>query len=100
MAYRVLYRIYRPHRFADVVGQDVIVRTLQNAIKQDKIANAYLFCGPRGTGKTSVAKIFASAVNCTHFSGEPCENCENCRASQQGNHPDIIEFDAASYSRV
>ena len=100
MAYRVLYRIYRPHRFADVVGQDVIVRTLQNAIKQDKIANAYLFCGPRGTGKTSVAKIFASAVNCTHFNGEPCENCENCRASQQGNHPDIIEFDAASYSRV
>jgi len=100
MAYRVLYRIYRPRRFADVVGQDVIVRTLQNAIKQDKIANAYLFCGPRGTGKTSVAKIFASAVNCTDFNGEPCGNCANCRSSLLGNHPDIIEFDAASYSRV
>ena len=100
MAYKVLYRIYRPRRFEEVVGQNAIVKTLRNAILRERIANAYLFCGPRGTGKTSVAKIFANAVNCTDFKGEPCGNCANCQAALNGTHPDIVEFDAASHSKV
>ena len=100
MGYRVLYRIYRPRRFEEVVGQTYIVKTLLNSVIKNKIANAYLFCGPRGTGKTSLAKIFANAVNCESFTNDPCGSCPNCIAAQNGNHPDIIEFDAASHSRV
>ena len=100
MSYQVLYRTYRPTKFSEVVGQDFIVKTLVNAIKNKKIAHAYLFAGPRGTGKTSVAKLFAKAINCNNFNGESCDNCDNCDAYLQGNHPDIIEMDAASNNGV
>lgn len=100
MGYRVLYRMYRPRTFQEVVGQKYIIRTLKNSVQKQKTANAYLFCGPRGTGKTSVAKIFASAINCENFKEDACGQCHNCSAIKQGNHPDIIEFDAASHSRV
>lgn len=99
MSYQALYRKYRPSSFEEVVGQKQIVQTLKNAIDRDRIGHAYLFCGPRGTGKTSIAKIFARTLNCT---GEhkPCMECENCRLSLSGNHPDIIEIDAASNNGV
>ncbi len=100
MAYQVLYRTYRPSRFSEVVGQEYIVKTLVNAIKNNKIAHAYLFAGPRGTGKTSIAKLFAKAINCSHFNGEACDECPNCKAYLEGNHPDIIELDAASNNGV
>lgn len=100
MAYKALYRLYRPSSFEEVVGQKHIVGTLKNAILHDRIAHAYLFCGPRGTGKTSIAKIFAKAVNCTSFDGEPCNACANCRAVMDGSHPDVIEMDAASNNGV
>lgn len=100
MAYKALYRTYRPACFEDVAGQQHIVKTLQNAIKQNKIAHAYLFCGPRGTGKTSIAKIFAKAINCESIDNKPCKVCDNCLAVQEGNHPDIIEIDAASNNGV
>ena len=100
MAYQVLYRTYRPSKFEEVVGQDYIVKTLKNAIKTNKIAHAYLFCGPRGTGKTSVAKLFGKAINCDHYHDEACDECPNCLAFKQGNHPDIIELDAASNNGV
>ena len=99
MAYQALYRKYRPASFDEVVGQKHIVQTLKNAIANQRIAHAYLFCGPRGTGKTSIAKIFARTLNCT---GEnpPCMECENCKLSLDGTHPDIIEIDAASNNGV
>ncbi len=99
MAYQALYRKYRPASFDEVVGQRHIVKTLQNAIEKNRIAHAYLFCGPRGTGKTSLAKIFARTLNCT---GEhkPCMECENCKLSLSGTHPDIVEIDAASNNGV
>lgn len=100
MAYKALYRTYRPNSFAEVAGQEHIVRTLQNAVNQNKIAHAYLFCGPRGTGKTSIAKIFAKAVNCTSEDSHPCMECENCLAITEGTHPDIVEIDAASNNGV
>ena len=100
MAYQVLYRTYRPARFSEVVGQDYIIKTLLNAIKTDRIAHAYVFAGPRGTGKTSVAKLFAKAINCQHFSDEACDECNDCLAYLEGNHPDIIELDAASNNGV
>ena len=100
MAYQVLYRTYRPSCFKEVVGQDYIVKTLKNAIETNKIAHAYLFAGPRGTGKTSVAKLFGKAINCDHFKDEACDNCPNCKAYLEGNHPDIIEMDAASNNGV
>ncbi|MBQ6215760.1 MAG: DNA polymerase III subunit gamma/tau [Erysipelotrichaceae bacterium] len=100
MAYQVLYRTYRPSRFSEVVGQEYIVKTLVNAIRNNKIAHAYLFAGPRGTGKTSIAKLFAKAINCSHFNGEACDECPNCKAYLEGNHPDIIELDAASNNGV
>ena len=100
MAYQVLYRTYRPAKFSEVVGQDYIVKTLTNAIRNNKIAHAYLFAGPRGTGKTSIAKLFAKAINCQDFKEEACDSCANCRAYLEGNHPDIIELDAASNNGV
>ena len=100
MAYQVLYRTYRPAKFSEVVGQEYIIKTLVNAIRNKKIAHAYLFAGPRGTGKTTIAKLFAKAINCDRFQGESCDNCPNCRAYLEGNHPDIIELDAASNNGV
>lgn len=99
MGYQALYRKYRPSSFDEVVGQKHIVQTLKNAISRDRIAHAYLFCGPRGTGKTSIAKIFARTLNCTG-ENKPCMECENCRLSLAGTHPDIIEIDAASNNGV
>lgn len=101
MAYKALYRTYRPTNFNEMAGQKHIVQTLKNAVIRNKIAHAYLFCGPRGTGKTSIAKIFAKAVNCENSKdGTPCLICKNCLAAQEGNHPDVFEIDAASNNGV
>ena len=100
MAYKALYRTYRPNSFEEVAGQEHVVKTLQHAVEQNKIAHAYLFCGPRGTGKTSIAKIFAKMVNCESKDHRPCGECENCKAVVNGTHPDIIEIDAASNNGV
>ncbi|WP_295731478.1 DNA polymerase III subunit gamma/tau [uncultured Limosilactobacillus sp.] len=101
MSYQALYRVWRPQRFADVVGQQVITQTLKNAIITNQISHAYLFAGPRGTGKTSAAKIFAKAVNCHHQKdGEPCNECEICQAITAGTLNDVIEIDAASNNGV
>ncbi len=95
-----LYREFRPNNFDGVVGQDFIVKTLKNQVKTGKLTHAYLFCGPRGTGKTSTAKIFAKAVNCTHSNdGNPCGMCAECVALSEAN-TDIVEIDAASNNRV
>lgn len=97
MAYVALYRAYRPQKFSEVVGQQHIIKTLQNAIKLNKVAHAYLFCGPRGTGKTTLAKIMAKALNCEHGPAiEPCNECAICKGIQKGNISDVIEIDAAS----
>lgn len=101
MAYQALYRVWRSQRFEDVVGQKAITQTLKNAIIQKKTSHAYLFTGPRGTGKTSAAKIFAKAINCKHsVDGEPCNECETCVAITEGRLNDVIEIDAASNNGV
>ena len=101
MAYVALYRTYRPKSFEEVAGQKVIIKTLQNAIVHDKIQHAYLFSGPRGTGKTSIAKIFAKAVNCLNPKhGSPCNQCDVCVGIDKGDIADVIEIDAASNNGV
>ncbi len=99
MSYVALYRKYRPYNFSNVVGQDTIVKILVNSIKSNHISHAYLFTGPRGTGKTSLAKIFARAVNCLSFKEDLCDECTNCKALKE-NDIDIIEIDAASNNGV
>ena len=97
MAYVALYRAYRPQKFSEVVGQQHIIKTLQNAISLNKVAHAYLFCGPRGTGKTTLAKIMAKAMNCVEGPTiEPCGKCEICEGITKGTVSDVIEIDAAS----
>ena len=104
MSYQVLARRWRPKRFADVVGQEHVTRTLQNAIRQGRLAHAFLFTGPRGIGKTSTARILARAVNCPNIessgAAEPCNECETCRALLEDREMDVIEMDAASYTGV
>ena len=101
LAYQALYRVWRPQTFIDVVGQEHVTKTLQNALLQQKTSHAYLFSGPRGTGKTSAAKILAKAINCEHAPvSEPCNQCAACLGITNGTIPDVLEFDAASNSRV
>ncbi|MFD1466418.1 DNA polymerase III subunit gamma/tau [Lapidilactobacillus mulanensis] len=101
MAYQALYRVWRPQNFHEVVGQKIVTQTLKNSIVTNQISHAYLFSGPRGTGKTSCAKIFAKAINCLNSdNGEPCNHCEICKAINENRLTDIIEIDAASNNGV
>ena len=101
MGYQALYRRYRPARFEDFVGQEAVIKTLRSQIMSGRIAHAYLFCGTRGTGKTSTAKVFARAVNCEHpENGDPCGQCPTCKALAEENSLDILEIDAASNNGV
>ena len=100
MAYKALYRTYRPSTFEEVAGQEHIVKTLKNALASKKLAHAYLFAGPRGTGKTTMAKLLAKALNCDEGMGCQCNECKNCKAIIDGTHPDVIELDAASNNGV
>ena len=99
--YQALYRRFRPQTFSDMVGQQAVVRTLRNQVQTGRVAHAYLFCGSRGTGKTSAAKILSRAVNCLNpRDGDPCGECEACRNILSGASLDVVEVDAASNSRV
>jgi len=100
--YLVIARKYRPQTFAEVVGQSAVVTVLQNALKFNKIAHAYLFCGTRGTGKTTLARIFAKALNCTkaESSLRPCNECPSCKEITLGNAMDVIEIDGASHRGI
>ena len=99
--HKALYRVYRPKNFNDIVGQEHIVRTLKNQIESQNVGHAYLFCGTRGTGKTSTAKIFSRAVNCTDLhDNEPCNECESCREILEDKTMDVVEIDAASNNSV
>lgn len=100
MAYKALYRTYRPSTFDEVAGQQHIVKTIKNALKTGKLAHAYLFTGPRGTGKTTMAKLLAKALNCEEGIGCQCNECKNCKAILDGSHPDVLELDAASNNSV
>src|SRR5690554_4509076 len=101
MSYVALYRTYRPQNFTDMSGQEVIVKTIQNAVKNNKIGHAYVFSGPRGTGKTSLAKIFAKAINCSNpIDGDPCNTCDACINANSNAASDIIEIDGASNNGV
>ncbi|MFS0577515.1 DNA polymerase III subunit gamma/tau [Sporosarcina sp. 179-K 3D1 HS] len=101
MVYQAFYRVYRPQSFAEMSGQHHVKQTLQNALLHNKTTHAYLFSGPRGTGKTSAAKVFAKALNCENGPAkEPCNDCPSCRSITDGSNTDVIEFDAASNSRV
>lgn len=100
MAYKALYRTYRPKTFEEIAGQEHIVRTLTNALKTNKIAHAYLFSGPRGTGKTTMARLFAKALNCLEGVGHQCNHCSNCNEIDEGIHPDVVEIDAASNNGI
>ncbi len=100
MANEALYQKYRSGTFDEVVGQQYVVRSLQNALKSGKIGHAYLFCGPRGTGKTTMARLLAKAVNCEHPESAPCGHCASCRAVSEGNHPDVIEINAANETHI
>ena len=99
--YQALYRVWRPKTFSEMVGQEAIVRTLRNQVTTGRIAHAYLFCGSRGTGKTSAARILTRAINCEHpVNGDPCGECDSCRTIESGASFDVYEMDAASNSRV
>ena len=101
MAYIALYRKWRPQNFDEVVEQESVVQILRNSVIQDRIAHAYLFCGTRGTGKTTLAKIFARAINCLHpENGNPCNECEICKGLRDGSILDVTEIDAASNTGV
>lgn len=100
MSYKALYLTYRPQTFEEVAGQKAIVRTLKNALSSGKMAHAYLFAGPRGTGKTTMARLFAKALDCEEGVGHQCNKCSNCLAISEGSHPDVIEIDAASNNGV
>ena len=95
-----LYQKYRSQSFDELVGQEYVVRAVRNAVAENKVGHAYLFCGPRGTGKTSMARLLARAVNCEHPEKAPCNECDNCKAAIEGTHPDIIEINAANETHV
>ena len=101
MSYVALYRKWRPTTFDEIKGQDAVVTTLRNQIEANRIGHAYLFCGTRGTGKTSAAKVFAKAVNCEHpVNGNPCGECESCRSINDGTSLNVLEMDAASNNGI